>query len=65
MKMQLTIGGMSCEHCVRAVTQAIEKVDGVKSVKVNLKKGKADIKSENVNIEAVKKAVADAGYTVE
>lgn len=65
MKMQLTIGGMSCEHCVRAVTQAIEKVDGVKSVKVNLKKGKADIKGENVNIEAVKKAVADAGYTVE
>ena len=38
MKMQLIIGGMSCEHCVRAVTQAIEKVDGVKSVKVNLKK---------------------------
>lgn len=65
MKMQLTIGGMSCEHCVKAVTQAIEKVDGVKAVKVSLKKGKADIKGENVNIEAVKKAVIDAGYTAE
>ena len=30
MKTELMIGGMSCEHCVRSVTQAIEKVDGVK-----------------------------------
>ncbi len=64
MKTELMIGGMSCEHCVRAVKQAIEKIDGVKSVKVNLKKGNAVIKGENINIEAVKKAVAEAGYSI-
>ncbi len=64
MKTEVIIGGMSCEHCVRAVTQAIEKVDGVKSVKVSLKKGKADIKGENIDMDAVKKAVTEAGYTV-
>ena len=64
MKTELMIGGMSCEHCVRAVTQAIEKVDGVKSVKVSLKKGNAVIKGEDIDIEAVKKAVEEAGYTV-
>ena len=64
MKTELMIGGMSCEHCVRSVTQAIEKVDGVKSVKVSLKKGNAVIKGEDIDIEAVKKAVTEAGYSV-
>ena len=64
MKKELMIDGMSCEHCVRAVTQAIEKVDGVKSVKVSLKKGNAVIKGEDIDIEAVKKEVTEAGYSI-
>ena len=64
MKTELKIGGMSCGHCVRAVTQAIEKVDGVKFVKVNLKKGNAVIKGEDIDIEAVKNAVIEAGYSI-
>ncbi len=65
MKTSINVGGMSCEHCVMAVTKAIEKVEGVKSVKVSLKKGKADIKGEDIDMGAVKKAVEDVGYTAD
>jgi len=60
----LNIEGMSCEHCAKTVRQAIEKVNGVKSVSVDVKEGKAYIEGENIDMQAVKQAVEDAGYIV-
>ena len=37
----LQITGMTCEHCVRAVTRALEGVPGVDRVEVTLKPGVA------------------------
>ncbi|MBW1766548.1 MAG: heavy-metal-associated domain-containing protein, partial [Deltaproteobacteria bacterium] len=37
----IKINGMSCNHCVMAVTRALNEIDGVKDVKVDLSKGKA------------------------
>jgi copper ion binding protein len=63
MKTTLKIGGMSCDHCVKHVTEALEGVEGVKSAKVNLKKGEAVVKHEDqANVEAMKAAVVEAGY---
>ena len=39
-KTTLKIEGMMCEGCVKNVKESLEKVEGVTSVDVNLKKGK-------------------------
>jgi copper chaperone CopZ len=63
MKTLLKIGGMSCEHCVKHVTEALEGVNGVKSAKVSLKNGEAVVKHEDgASVEAMKAAVVQAGY---
>ncbi|MDN6030261.1 MAG: cation transporter [Lactococcus plantarum] len=63
-KMTLKIQGMTCKNCVSHVNDALTSVDGVVSAKVNLKKGEAVIKAESPNIDALKSAVAAAGYQV-
>lgn len=42
-KSKLYVQGMSCEHCSRAVRRAIESVEGVESVEVDLKKGEVAV----------------------
>ena len=63
-KMTLKIQGMTCKNCVAHVTKALASVDGVTSVKVNLKKGEAVIKADSPNIDTLTSAVARAGYQV-
>jgi copper ion binding protein len=65
MKTTLFIEGMSCEHCVKHVTEALGSVSGVKKAKVNLKAGKADVEhSDSVSVDALKAAVLEAGFKV-
>lgn len=59
------VNGMSCQHCVQAVKSALEQIEGVKNVQVDLQKGEAGFEEEfPVDLEKVKKAVQDAGYDV-
>jgi copper chaperone CopZ len=56
---------MSCDHCVKHVTEALEGVSGVNSAKVSLKEKSATVEhGEGVNPAALKTAVAEAGYEV-
>ena len=65
MKITLKIEGMMCQHCVAHVTKALQDVDGVTSVEVNLKKKIAVVeRAENVSNEALVTAVTAAGYEV-
>ena len=65
MKTVLKIEGMSCEHCVKHVKEALEGVAGVNSAKVSLKDKSAVLeRRENVDIAALKKAVEEAGFEV-
>ncbi|GMO47338.1 MAG: copper ion binding protein [Termitinemataceae bacterium] len=65
MKTILQIEGMSCEHCVKAVTEALHGIDGIKKAKVNLKKKTAIVDhGETVGLDAMKAAVTEAGFTV-
>ena len=60
---QLAVTGMTCDHCVRHVTDAISKVAGVNSVNVSLADGIATIDSDlGLDLQLVKTAVVDAGY---
>lgn len=61
-KIELKISGMSCEHCEMRVRKALKGVEGVKSAKVDHKKGVAVIETEdNVTKESLVKAVNDTG----
>ncbi len=61
-KTTVKIEGMMCEGCVKSVKESLEKVPGVKSVDVNLKKGTAVVQQEGVSDDALVKAVVDAGF---
>lgn len=64
MKKIITIEGMSCEHCAASVKTALEKLDGVKSAKVELKKKSATVKlNDNIADDVLKSAVTEAGFT--
>ena len=62
----LKVDGMSCSHCVGAVTGAIENLDGTAGVSVDLKSGKASFEydPEKITLKAIKAAIIEEGYTV-
>ena len=65
MKKTLSIQGMMCMHCVQHVTEALNGVEGVESVQVDLKKKRAVVTADaSVSDDALKAAVANAGYEV-
>jgi copper ion binding protein len=65
MKTTLKIDGMSCEHCVKHVKDALEEVAGVSSAKVSLKENSAVVDhGDAVTLAALKAAVVEAGYGV-
>lgn len=63
-KVILRIGGMTCATCEKTVTEALQYLDGVVSVSVNLATEKAAVmyNPRMVNLTDMKKAVEDAGY---
>ena len=63
MKKVLHIEGMMCAHCVKHVTDALNALDGVNVLTVDLKKKIAEVSLEKeVSDETLKNAIADAGY---
>ena len=60
-----TVRGMTCEHCVRSVTEEVGALPGVTGVEVRLESGRVTVSSEHpVDDGAVRVAVAEAGYEV-
>ncbi len=65
MQKTMKIEGMMCQHCVAHVTKALQGVEGVAQVEVNLKKKTATISLKSaVSDETLIKAVVEAGYEV-
>jgi copper chaperone len=61
----IKIKGMSCQHCVMAVTKALSALDGIKDVNVDLKSGMATYEEiKAVAPEVITAAVKKAGYEV-
>ena len=57
------VEGMTCGHCVSAVSQELTKVPGVRDVAVDLATGTVTVTSDDpVDVEAVRAAVDEAGY---
>jgi len=61
----IAVAGMTCDHCVRAVTAEVSKIAGVERVDVDLSAGAVTVVSvEPVDLEAFAAAVEEAGYEV-
>jgi copper ion binding protein len=61
MERTFEIEGMSCQHCVRAVTNALKEVPGVRDVQVEV--GRAVVFSDApVSADAIANALAQEGY---
>ena len=61
MTTELEISGMNCQHCVAAVTRALEAVPGVSAVSVDLAAGRAQVDGA-ADPGSLARAVIDAGY---
>ena len=60
-----TVVGMTCGHCVNAVTEEVSQVPGVTGVDVDLASGGLTLTSDTgVDEAAVRAAVEEAGYEV-
>lgn len=63
MKKKILIEGMSCQHCVGHVKDALEGLDKVTSVDVSLENNWAIVETTNSN-EELKAAIEEEGYDV-
>lgn len=61
--LHLTIEGMTCQHCVRAVDGRLRKTAGVEVERVEV--GSADLRYDPgaVSVDDIAEAIADEGYT--
>ena len=61
----INVDGMTCGHCVAAVTSELGKLDGVLGVDVDLSGGAVRITSDApLDPEVVNAAIDEAGYEV-
>ncbi len=58
------VEGMSCDHCKLSVTEEVEEVRGVEAVEVDLPTQRLTVRGEDLEDDAVRAAVEEAGYRV-
>ncbi len=63
MNIVLNVEGMSCGHCVSAITAAVQPLPGVTGVEVDLGAGTVTV-SGAADRDAVGAAIEDCGYDV-
>jgi copper chaperone len=63
MTSTYSVAGMTCDHCVSAVSSEVGKLPGVTEVAVDLASGMVTVVSETpLDLQAVRAAVDEAGY---
>jgi copper chaperone len=60
---EFEVDGMSCQHCVAAVTKAIQARDAAARVQVDLAHGRVVVESTQ-QASVLKAAIDDAGYSI-
>jgi copper chaperone CopZ len=63
-RITMNIDGMSCGHCIRAVTRALDSVDGVEVEQVDLGTATVRYDPETASPERLAEAVEHEGYRV-
>ena len=60
--IELKVEGMTCDHCVNAVTNAITAVDGVSAADVRLDEHAATVEGDGFDVAAIVAAIEEEGY---
>jgi copper chaperone CopZ len=58
------VEGMSCAHCVAAVTEEVSRIPGAEHVEVDLESGTLAVRGEEIEAADVRAAVEEAGYSL-
>ena len=61
--IRVSVEGMSCEHCVRSVQEALESLEGIASVSVSLEDGAALVEGQ-VSGDAIRAVLEEEEYVV-
>ncbi len=63
----IPVYGMMCEHCVKAVTLALQDIDGVQGVQVSLEANSATVTFDDAtaSLEKFREAIIEEGYSLE
>ena len=56
------VKGMTCDHCVRAVTDSIHDVDPAAKVAIDLASGRVVVSEESAPQDVILEAIAHEGY---
>ncbi|NLA28013.1 MAG: heavy-metal-associated domain-containing protein [Firmicutes bacterium] len=64
--VELVVEGMSCQHCVASVQKALDKLDGVGCVQVELEGKKVELvyDPDLVDLQIIREAIEEEGYQV-
>ena len=63
MKQIFDVQGMTCNHCAKAVTKAVQQLDPQAQVQIDLAGKKVEVESTQAR-QAIAQAIADEGYQV-
>ncbi len=61
--MKVIVLGMTCGHCVRAITATIGELDPAAQVTVDLTSSEVDVAGQRVSPGMIVSAIQDAGYS--
>ena len=60
--IEFSVTGMSCDHCVNSVTNAVKELVGVTDVKVSLDDKSAVVSGDLIDVAKVIEAIEEEGY---
>jgi copper chaperone CopZ len=60
--MIFDVKGMTCDNCVRHVTEAVQSVQGVREAKVDLAGAEAKVEGDSLDPKAIIAAIEEEGY---
>lgn len=63
MNQTFQVSGMTCGHCEKAVTRAIQQLDPQAEVKIDRSRNLVEVQSQQPH-EALARAIAEEGYAV-
>ena len=65
MKKIINVDGMSCEHCVKRITNAVNEIEGAKCLNISLEDKTVEVEVSNDDVlKQVEDAIIDVGYEV-
>ena len=64
MYREIRVSGMTCQHCVKTVKNALIEIDGIEDVIIDLESGIVKIEGD-IDIKKVEDSIRGVGYAVE